>query len=402
MEDFKEKIWGYVLKNSLSHDGIPSAGSVISALFNEGMKKEEVKEYVKKISEIINEINSFSPEKQEKEFEKLKNEISEREIREGLSELPNVPKTGVVMRFRPAPSGPLHIGHIISNMINSLYTKKYGGKFYIIIDDTNPEETLPEAYKNIKEDCDWIFGNVYEYLNASDRMEIYYEYAEKLINKNSAYVCACSQEEFKKFAEQKKECPCRKNSIKHNLEKWKKMLDKNGFSEGEAVLRFKSNMQNPNPAMRDFPLARINLHEHPLQKNKYKVWPLMNLSVTADDIELKITHIIRGKDHADNAKRQEMIYKVLGLEKKFPWTFFMGKIKFTDIVLSKRKLNVAIKEGKYSGAEDVRLPTISSLRKRKYKPGAFVKFAEQRGLTDVDKVISQEDFFKAVDNLNKN
>ena len=76
------------------------------------------------LPEIIKEINSLSPEKQEKEFEKLKNEISEREIREGLSELPNVPKTGVVMRFRPAPSGPLHIGHIISNMINSLYVKK--------------------------------------------------------------------------------------------------------------------------------------------------------------------------------------------------------------------------------------------------------------------------------------
>src|SRR3989338_783579 len=372
----EKTIRAYALKNAIHYNGKANQGAVISALFSEGMKKEE--------------------------FEKLKKEVSEREHREGLSELPNVPKTGVAMRFRPAPSGPLHIGHIISNMINSLYVKKYGRKFYVVIDDTNPEETLPETYKNIKDDCDWIFGNVYEYFNASDRMEIYYKYAEKLINKNAAYVCVCSQEEFKKFAEQKKECTCRKNSIKNNLEKWKKMLDKNGFAEGEAVLRFKSNMQEPNPAMRDFPLARINLHKHPLQKNKYRVWPLMNLSVTADDIEMKITHIIRGKDHADNAKRQEMIYKVLGLEKKFPWTFFMGKIKFTDIALSKRKLNLAIKEGKYSGAEDVRLPTISSLRKRKYKPGAFAKFAEQRGLTDVDKVISQEDFFKAVDNLNKN
>ena len=138
-------IRAYVLKNALSYNGKAQQGAVISALFNEGMKKEEVKEYIKKISEIIKEINLLSIEKQEKEFEKLKNEVSEREIREGLSELPNVPKTGVVMRFRPAPSGPLHIGHIISNMINSLYTKKYGGKFYIIIDDTNPEETLPEA-----------------------------------------------------------------------------------------------------------------------------------------------------------------------------------------------------------------------------------------------------------------
>src|SRR3989344_9377502 len=398
----EKTIHAYALKNAIHYNGKANQGAVISALFSEGMKKEEVKDYTKKISEIIKEINLFSIGKQEEEFEKLKKEVSEREHREGLSELPNVPKTGVAMRFRPAPSGPLHIGHIISNMINSLYVKKYGRKFYVVIDDTNPEETLPETYKNIKDDCDWIFGNVYEYFNASDRMEIYYKYAEKLINKNAAYVCVCSQEEFKKFAEQKKECPCRKNSIKNNLEKWKKMLDKNGFAEGEAVLRFKSNMQDPNPAMRDFPLARINLHEHPLQKNKYRVWPLMNLSVTADDIEMKITHIIRGKDHADNAKRQEMIYKVLGLEKKFPWTFFMGKIKFTDIALSKRKLNTAIKEGEYSGAEDVRLPTISSLRKRKYKPGAFAKFAEQRGLTDVDKVISQEDFFKAVDNLNKN
>ena len=394
-------IRAYVLKNALSYNGKAQQGAVISALFNEGMKKEEVKNYIKKISEIIKEINSLSLEKQEKEFEKLKKEVSEREEREGLSELPNVPKSGVVMRFRPAPSGPLHIGHIISNMINSLYTKKYGGKFYVIIDDTNPEETLSEAYKNIKDDCDWIFGNVYEYLNASDRMKIYYDYTEKLINKNAAYVCICSQEEFKKFAEQKKECPCRNNSIKDNLERWKKMLNKNGFAEGEAVLRFKSNMQDSNPAMRDFPLARINLHKHPLQKNKYRVWPLMNLSVTADDIEMKISHIIRGKDHADNAKRQEMIYKVLGKEKEFPWTFFMGKIKFTDIALSKRKLNAAIKEGKYSGAEDVRLPTISSLKKRGYKPEAFEKFAEQRGLTDVDKLISQKDFFETIDNFAK-
>ena len=397
----EKTIRAYALKNAIHYNGKANQGAVISALFSEGMKKEEVKDYTKKISEIIKEINLFSIGKQEEEFEKLKKEVSEREHREGLSELPNVPKTGVAMRFRPAPSGPLHIGHIISNMINSLYVKKYGRKFYVVIDDTNPEETLPETYKNIKDDCDWIFGNVYEYLNASDRMEIYYEYAEKLINKNSAYVCACSQEEFKKFAEQKKECPCRKNSIKNNLEKWKKMLDKNGFAEGEAVLRFKSNMQDPNPAMRDFPLARINLHKHPLQKNKYRVWPLMNLSVTADDIEMKITHIIRGKDHADNAKRQEMIYKVLGKEKEFPWTFFMGKIKFTDITLSKRKLSAAIKEGKYSGAEDVRLPTIVSLKKRGYKPESFAKFAEQRGLTDVDKVISQKDFFKVIDGFNR-
>lgn len=401
MKISEKTIRAYALKNAIHYHGKANQGAVISALFNEGMKKEEVKDYIKIISEVIRDVNLMPLEEQEKEFKKIESEVSEREIREGLSELPNIPKTGIVMRFRPAPSGPMHIGHIISNMINSLYIKKYGGKFYVIIDDTNPEESISEAYKNIKEDCDWIFGNVYKYLNASDRMEIYYKYAEKLISLNSAYVCTCSQEEFKKFAEQKKDCPCRKNSVKENQERWKKMLDKKGFSEGKVVLRFKSNMQDPNPAMRDFPLARINLHEHPLQKNKYRVWPLMNLVVPTDDIDLKMTHIIRGKDHKDNAERQKMIYKVLGKEKIFPWTFFIGRIKFIDIILSKRKITEAIKQGKYTGIEDIRLPTVASLRKRKYNPEAFAKFVEQRGLTEVDKVISQKDFFKVVDEYNK-
>ena len=174
---------------------------------------------------------------------------------------------------------------------------------------------------------------------------------------------------------------------------------KTNYKEGDAVLRFKSDMQNPNPAMRDFPLARINEHKHPRQKKKYRVWPLMNLVVSVDDIELGMTHIIRGKDHMDNAERQKMIFDVFG--KKFPWTYFIGRIKFTDLILSKRKLNVMISSGELSGEDDEKVPTLSSLRKRGYKPEAFVKFAEQRGLTEVDKVIDSKEFFKIIDGFNK-
>jgi glutamyl-tRNA synthetase len=181
------------------------------------------------------------------------------------------------------------------------------------------------------------------------------------------------------------------------------MLDskKYGYKEGEAVVRFKTieGMQHKNPAMRDFPLARINLKEHPIQKKKYRVWPLMNLVVSVDDIELGMTHIIRGKDHKDNAERQRMIFNVFN--KKFPWTFFMGRIKFTDLVLSKRKITAGIKSGEFSGEEDEKLPTIASLRKRNYEPETFEKFAVQRGLTDVDKVIDSKDFFKILDTFNK-
>jgi glutamyl-tRNA synthetase len=398
IKDFEKKVRAYALKNALAHEGKAMQSPVISSLFNEGLKKSDMGKYGKKISEIIFDINSLSLEDQKKEFSKLHDEVSEREIREGLEELPDAEK-GVIMRFRPAPSGPLHVGHLISNMISSLYVKKYGGKFYVIIYDKDPNTILPEAYKNIKEDCDWAFGNVYKYLNSSDRMELYYEYAEGLIKKNSAYVCICSAEKFKEFAEKKKNCPCRELGVKRNLERWREMLNVNGFSEGRAVLRFKSDMKHKNPAMRDFPLARINLKIHPLQKDKYRVWPLMNLAVAVDDMQLKMTHIIRGKDHMDNAERQKMIFNVF--KKKYPFAFFIGRIKFKDLILSKRKINAAIEEGKFESFEDEKLPTLASLRKRKYNPKAFAKFAEQRGITEVDKVMESKEFFKIVDNFNK-
>lgn len=398
-----KKIRAYALKNAIAYNGKANPGSVISSLFNEGLEKSEVKNVMPKIQATIKEIGKLSLQEQEKEYEKIHDLISERHGREGLPELPNAKKGKVIMRFRPAPSGPLHVGHIIANLASSLYVENYGGKFYVIIDDTDPETALLESYKKIKEDCDWIFGNVYKYLNSSDMIEKHYEYAEKLIVKNSAYVCTCSQEDFKKFSEAKKNCPCRSLNIKENTERWKKMLDKNGFGEGKAVLRFKTpdeigGMSHKNPAMRDFPLARINTKSHPIQKNKYRVWPLMNLAVAVDDMELEMTHVIRGKDHKDNAERQKLIFKVFN--KEYPWTFFIGRIKFTDLVLSKRKIESMIKSGEFSGHDDERLPTISSLRKRGYKPETFCKFIEQRGLTEVDKVISGKDFFEALDVFN--
>ncbi len=394
----KKYIYAYALKNAIEHDGKAVVGSVIAGLFNHGLTRDKIKEVIGDVNNILKEINSMKLDLQEKEFKKFKDLIGHRPEREGLSELDDADKNGVVMRYRPGPSGPLHIGHIISNLLNSLYVEKYGGKFYVIIDDTDPKTSIKGAYDNIKRDCDWIFGNVYKYLNASDRMDLYYKYIEEMIKKEAAYVCTCSQESFKKLIDNKKACSCRKLSVKDNLERWKKMQDKNGYKEGEAVIRFKSDIKDPNPAMRDFPLARIDLHEHPLQKNKYRVWPLMNLSVAVDDMELKMTHIIRGKDHMDNAKRQKKIFDIFN--KKYPRTYFIGRIKFTDLVLSKRKINQLINEGVFSGDEDEKLPSIASLRKRGYKREAFVKFVEQRGITEVDKVISGKDLFDVLDRFN--
>jgi len=400
IKDFEKKVKAYALKNALVHNGKAMQGPVISSLFNEGLKPGEVGKYSKKISEIILGVNSLSIEEQEKEFKKLEKKVHERKVREGLEELPGVDKKkGVRMRFAPSPSGPMHIGHAMTACISFLYVKKYKGKFYVRIEDTNPENIYFPAYKMLEKESEWLFDGIAEFMIQSYRMEIYYEYIEKLIKKNAVYVCTCSAEKFKKFVEKKQNCPCRKNTVLENMERWKKMLDKNGYKEGEAVVRFKSDMKHKNPAMRDFPLARINLTRHPLQGKKYRVWPLMNLAVAVDDIEMKMTHIIRAKDHRDNAERQKMIYDALG--EKFPWTAFLGRIHFKDMELSTTKMRQAIEKGEYKGWDDKRLPTIASLRKQGYKPQAFWKFAEQVGLSENDKIMDREEYFRLLKNFNK-
>lgn len=401
IKDLDHKIKAYALKNVIAYEGKANPGSVVSALFNEGLKKDQVKEVMPKIQKTIKEIEKLSLEEQKKQFEELHKVISERHGREGLPELPNARKGKVIMRFAPSPSGGFHIGHAATACISFLFVREYGGKFYVRIEDTNPENIWPSAYKIIEDESKWLFDNSAEIVIQSDRMKIYYDYAEKLIKKKASYVCTCPQNTFKEFIDAKKNCPCRNLDVKENLKRWKKMLDKNGFNEGETVLRFKSSMSHKNPAMRDFPLARVNLQSHVRQKKKYRVWPLMNLAVAVDDIEMKMTHIIRAKDHRDNSQRQAMVFKALGI-KKLPWTAFLGRYKFKDMELSATKIVQAIKEGKYKGWDDPALPTISSLRKQGYKPQAFWKFAEKVGLSETDKVMDRNEYFTLLDSFNKN
>src|SRR3989338_5813762 len=225
IKDLDKKMRAYALKNALAYNGKANSGSVISALFNEGLKKEEVKDVIGKVNSLVKEVNSLSLEEQQKEYVILHEIISERHGREGLPDLPGAKKGKVVMRFAPSPSGPFHIGHAATACISFLYVKEYGGKFYVRIEDTNPENIYGPAYKMIKEESDWLFGKTAEIVIQSDRMDIYYRYIDKLIKKKVAYVCICSQETFKKFTSGKKNCPCRGQSVRENLGGCKKMLN---------------------------------------------------------------------------------------------------------------------------------------------------------------------------------
>lgn len=403
IENLNEKIKAYALKNAIQYKGKANPGAVISALFNEGLEKTQVKEVMPKIQETIKEITELSLEEMQKEFDSLEEFTSKRKKREGLPEIPKT-EDGVKTRFAPSPSGAMHIGHALTASIAYDYVKKYGGKMVLRIEDTNAENIYPPAYKLLAEDGKWLFENNCEVVVQSDRMHLYYEYAEKLINLDSAYVCTCNPEEFKELSKNKKECPCRNLGKEEAKKRWQMMHDKeNGFKKGEAVLRFKTpdkyeGMQNKNPAMRDFPLARINETTHPRQGDKYRVWPLMNLSVTTDDIEMGLTHIIRAKDHMDNAKRQRMMFEVLG--KVYPWDAYLGRWHIEGLKLSSSEITKGVEEGKYSGWDDPELPTLQALSKTGYKPEAFHKIAEHRGLSEVDKKITKEEFFQLLKKYN--
>ncbi|MEK6914696.1 MAG: glutamate--tRNA ligase family protein [Nanoarchaeota archaeon] len=397
----KKSIKAYALKNALEHQGKASINPVINSLFNEGLKKDKIKETIPKIQKLVNEINKLSLEKQKIEFNKLEKIIGKRDERVGLPELPKLKNKKVVTRFGPSPSGPLTFGHIITFLPNFLYAKKFNGKFYLRIEDTNPENIYMPAYKMIEEESKWLCKNNVKIIIQSDRMKIYYKYAKKFIDSNFAYVCTCDPEKFKELILKKISCPCRNLDKKEQNERWIDMLNKEGYKEGEAVLRFKSNINDPNPAMRDFPLARINESVHPRKIHEYRVWPLMNLAVTADDIELGMTHIIRGKDHKDNAKRQEMMYKALKKEYEYPIVKFIGRLHLKEIKMSASGFTKDIISGKYYGWEDERLPTLASLKKQGYQPETFWKFVEDRGLSEADKTISLKNLKEVLDNIQK-
>ena len=401
MPDIKKTVLKYALQNAVKYKGKAQLKNVIPKVIGEvPSARSDMTFLISTINKIINEVNSLTQENQIKKLQEIAPELLEDKPKEEkkLKELENT-KNGVVMRLAPSPSGPMHIGHAITGALTSVYVKKYNGKFILRIEDTNPENIYPPSYKLLPRDADWIFGNISEVWIQSDRMKIYYTYAEKLIKQDSAYVCTCNPDKFRQYSKNKKNCLCRSLSIKENIARWNNMLNKKGFKQGEAALRFKSSMTHNNPAMRDFPLARINESKHSRQGTKYRVWPLMNLSVLADDIEAGMTHIIRGKDHTDNAKRQELMYK--SLNKEPPRTYFIGRYKFKGLEISCSKTRERIEKGEFSGWEDIRLPFLEPLRRRGFQPDAFIEYSKQIGLSLVDKVITSKEFFKTLNAFNK-
>jgi len=396
MIQLENEIHAYALKNALEH-GKANVGKILPKLFQHGLQKDEISKIMPLVNQTCKKINDLSKPQQHSQYKEYEKYVPIKEEKPHV--LPELKSTkNLIMRFEPSPSGPLHIGHAYVLALNSEYVKRYNGKLILRIGDTNPENIYTKAYDLIPKDANWLTGNkISKVLIQSSRLPLYYKYFQKLLDIEKAYICTCDPEEFKKLLSKSLPCPCRSLSQEKQKERWKLMLTK--YKQGEAVARLKTDINHKNPAMRDFPLFRINTTSHPKQKKKYRVWPLMNMAVSIDDAETKVTHVIRAKDHVDNAKRQAIIHSYLG--QKTPQALFVGKINFIGLPLSSTKTKEDIENKKYNGWDDIRLPTLLSLKRRGFTPESIIKYALDIGITLTDKTVPKDEFFKSIEAHNR-
>ncbi len=308
-----------------------------------------------------------------------------------LAPLPNADKySQIVTRFAPNPDFVLHIGSLRAVFLSHDYARMYKGKFILRFEDTDPrlKKSVLEYYAQIEKDVKWLGCQWDEEYIMSDRVPIYYEYAEKALGQGFAFVCTCEPEQFKAIIESGRACPHRSKSPAENLEQWHKMLS-GELKEGEAVVRVKTETTHPNPAVRDWPAFRIidpEKYPHPRVGSQYRVWPLYNFSAAVDDHLMGVTHIIRGKEHLTNAVRQTFLYKHMGWS--YPESIEYGRLKMIGFKLSKSEMVKELEEGLVKGFDDPRLPTIAALKRRGYSPEALRKVVHEMGARPVDATLS--------------
>lgn len=372
----RQIIYKYALKNALDY-GKAEPKAVLGKVLQEKPElKRSIREVLPILNQVVNEVNAFSQEKIKEEIKKFNFTARKKEKKD----LPDLPALGkVALRFAPNPSGPLHLGHCRAAILNDEYARRYKGKLILRFEDTDPARVDPQAYKMVEEDLRWLGVEYHEVHVQSERLELYYEHARKLIEMGKAYVCTCSQSELRSLRSAGRACSCRDKGVEENLHDYGRMFE--DFKEGEAVVRLKTSLSLPDPTMRDFVIMRISEKPHPRSPDS-RVYPLYNFAVAVDDHMMGMTHILRGKDHLINTRKQEYIYDYFSWPK--PEFIHYGLMKVEGLELSTSLMAKGIREGKYSGWDDLRLGTLIALRRRGIRPEAIRRAIIDVGVKSAD------------------
>jgi glutamyl-tRNA synthetase len=393
--DLRAVLLGAALQNAIKHKSVPSAGAVMGLVMGGHPElRTRAGELKKLLGDVIAEVASLSHDEQEALLARIAPDLfaALHEKKEKRTHtLPDLPgaEGGVVMRFAPNPSGPLHLGHARAAFLNDEYIRRYGGRYILRIEDTDPKRVDTNAYEMVQEDIRWMGLSITETVYQSDRFPLYYEVGRELIKKGAGYVCNCDNEEFKNLKMRKIACPCRSQSVEEAAGLFEKMLE-GGFAEGEVSVRLKTDLNHPDPAMRDFPLFRV-LTSVPHHRVDAIVYPLMNLSVAVDDHLLGMTHVIRGKDHIANTGRQKFIFDYLGW--KPPVYRHYGRMGIEGVVLSTSHMRKGIDAVEYTGWDDVHLGTLRAMARRGIEPEAVRNAVVEIGIGETDIQFSWENLY---------
>ncbi|NDJ76652.1 MAG: glutamine--tRNA ligase/YqeY domain fusion protein, partial [Chloroflexi bacterium] len=292
-------------------------------------------------------------------------------------------------RFPPEPNGYLHIGHAKAIWISYGTAQKYGGKFNLRFDDTNPTKEEQEYIVAIKRDVRWLGADWEDRLFfASDYFQQLYEWAVQLIQAGKAYVDDLTADEIREYrgtlTEPGKESPYRDRPIEENLDLFARM--KNGeFPDGTRVLRAKIDMASPNLNLRDPVMYRILHAEHPRTGNAWCIYPMYDWAHGQSDSIEGITHSLCSLEFEDHRPLYDWFIEQLGIYHPQQIEFARGNLTYT--VMSKRKLLKLVQEGHVSGWDDPRMPTLAGFRRRGYTPAAIRDFWERAGVAKANSVV---------------
>lgn len=290
----------------------------------------------------------------------------------------------VVTRFPPEPNGYLHIGHAKSILLNYGLAQKYGGRFNLRFDDTNPTKEKTEYVESILADVKWLGADFEDRLFfASDYFDQMYEAAVKLIKKGKAFVCDLSAEEMRAYrgtlTEPGKNSPYRDRSVEENLELFEKM--KNGeFADGEKVLRAKIDMASPNMNMRDPVIYRVARMNHHNTGDKWCIYPMYDFAHPIEDAIEGISHSICTLEFEDHRPLYDWVVRELEYEVP-PRQIEFAKLYLTNVITGKRYIKRLVEEGIVDGWDDPRLVSLSALRRRGFTPESIKMFMEMVGVS---------------------
>ncbi len=267
---------------------------------------------------------------------------------------------------------------------------EYGGTCNLRFDDTNPLTEEEEFQEAIKGDVHWLgFDWADRLYHASDYFEQLYQWALELIRKQLAYVDSLTAEQIREYrgtlTEPGRDSPYRERSVQENLDLFERM--KNGeFPDGAHVLRARIDMASPNLNLRDPALYRIRNASHHRTGDQWCIYPMYDYAHGLSDAIEGITHSLCTLEFEDHRPLYDWFLEVLEIPDP-PQQIEFARLHLTYTLLSKRKLKKLVEEGRVSGWDDPRMPTLSGLRRRGYTPEAIRDFCDRIGVAKKDALI---------------